>query len=359
MKIGNLEVYGIIYKITNKLNGKVYIGQTTIGFIKRYSGGDIYRTHNKHLKRSIKKDGIENFEISKEFDIAFSKEELNIKEITWIDLYNACDSNYGYNKRIGGTDNIITGTNAPWHRSVVCVNTGEVFNTITEAYEKHFNNIKSDHCSKIVSCCKGNRKSYGTLNCVRMIWMYLEDYNNMKKEEIDLVIEENIIYSKNFKNVHKEKPTGKSKKVVCLNTINTFDSVSDAERYYGLIVGKSKIPDCCNDSRNYCGKIIMGANTIKLAWSYYDDYLEMTEKDIVDKIEKANKKKISIQKKIICLTTNKIFDSISDANIYYNIKSCGNITRSCQENFRTCGRLEDGTPLKWMYYDEYIKQYPL
>nr|DAX85667.1 MAG TPA: intron associated endonuclease [Caudoviricetes sp.] len=28
MKVGNLEVYGIIYKITNKVNGKVYIGQT-------------------------------------------------------------------------------------------------------------------------------------------------------------------------------------------------------------------------------------------------------------------------------------------------------------------------------------------
>ena len=28
-KIGNLEVYGVIYKITNKVNSKCYIGQTT------------------------------------------------------------------------------------------------------------------------------------------------------------------------------------------------------------------------------------------------------------------------------------------------------------------------------------------
>ena len=28
-KVGNLEVFGIIYGIENKLNGKWYIGQTT------------------------------------------------------------------------------------------------------------------------------------------------------------------------------------------------------------------------------------------------------------------------------------------------------------------------------------------
>lgn len=36
MKIGNIEVYGIIYKITNTINGKCYIGQTTIGIDKKF-----------------------------------------------------------------------------------------------------------------------------------------------------------------------------------------------------------------------------------------------------------------------------------------------------------------------------------
>ena len=34
MKIGNLEVYGIIYKIKNLTNGKCYVGATTQGFDK-------------------------------------------------------------------------------------------------------------------------------------------------------------------------------------------------------------------------------------------------------------------------------------------------------------------------------------
>ena len=37
VKIGNLEVHGIIYKIENLVNHKVYIGQTTQGFNKRYN----------------------------------------------------------------------------------------------------------------------------------------------------------------------------------------------------------------------------------------------------------------------------------------------------------------------------------
>lgn len=43
IKIGNLEVYGIIYKIENLVNHKVYIGQTTRkdslkgNYIEKYS----------------------------------------------------------------------------------------------------------------------------------------------------------------------------------------------------------------------------------------------------------------------------------------------------------------------------------
>ncbi|WP_346938184.1 NUMOD3 domain-containing DNA-binding protein [uncultured Clostridium sp.] len=98
------EYYGIIYVIKNMVNKKVYVGQTTIGFKARYDNTDWWKkTHNTHLKSSVNKYGVENFEVIEEFDIAYSLEELNKKEIYWINFYNSNNRKYGYNKKEGGS----------------------------------------------------------------------------------------------------------------------------------------------------------------------------------------------------------------------------------------------------------------
>lgn len=96
--------YGVIYKITNKINKKVYIGQTTVGFKRRYDNTDWWlKTHNIHLKSSVEKYGYNSFEVDEEFDIAYSLKELNEKEIYWINLYNSNNRKCGYNKKEGGS----------------------------------------------------------------------------------------------------------------------------------------------------------------------------------------------------------------------------------------------------------------
>lgn len=102
MKIGNVEIYGIIYKIKNQINGKIYIGQTIHGFNRRYKNNLEGYTSNTHLKNSITNYGINNFEISKVIDIAFSQVELDIKEEVWIAFYKSYDERFGYNKTTGG-----------------------------------------------------------------------------------------------------------------------------------------------------------------------------------------------------------------------------------------------------------------
>lgn len=108
MQIGNLDVYGVIYKIKNKINNKVYIGQTVQGFDRRYKNNIVDYSKNNHLISSIGKYGIKNFEIIKILDVAFSKIELDIKEISWIAIYKSNDENYGYNKTIGGSGVVLS-----------------------------------------------------------------------------------------------------------------------------------------------------------------------------------------------------------------------------------------------------------
>lgn len=96
------DVYGWIYKITNTVNGKVYIGLTVEGFDKRYYGKGIIASKNRHLQLSIAKYGVEAFVVDKEWDIAYSKEELDDLEKYWIYLYDATNSKHGYNIQSGG-----------------------------------------------------------------------------------------------------------------------------------------------------------------------------------------------------------------------------------------------------------------
>lgn len=101
------EKFGTIYMVRNKVNNKIYFGQTTDknGFNRRYKNNIAKNSHNEHLKYAIKKYGIENFDIYKEFDVAYSKEELNKLEDMYIKLYNTTNPSYGYNKKFGGATN--------------------------------------------------------------------------------------------------------------------------------------------------------------------------------------------------------------------------------------------------------------
>ena len=89
-----------IYKIKNKINGKIYIGQSN----------NIERRWREHKSRSLNKEnkdcnmkiyeaiktyGLTNFELS--IIEKCKKEELRDREIYWINYYNSMDFNFGYN----------------------------------------------------------------------------------------------------------------------------------------------------------------------------------------------------------------------------------------------------------------------
>jgi group I intron endonuclease len=96
----DVKCSGIIYMIKNKINDKIYIGQTIRSFSDRIMGHK-NGLCNDHLKASFQKYGFDNFEFSI-IDTAETFEELNQKEIYYINLYDSRNRNKGYNIEIGG-----------------------------------------------------------------------------------------------------------------------------------------------------------------------------------------------------------------------------------------------------------------
>ncbi len=93
--------YGTIYKITNMLNGKAYVGVTTKTIQERFDA-HLNRAVKERsaIQKALKKYGKENFEII-EIDTAISEQELFEKEKFWIAHFNTFSKN-GYNLTEGG-----------------------------------------------------------------------------------------------------------------------------------------------------------------------------------------------------------------------------------------------------------------
>lgn len=96
---------GIIYRITNKVNGLIYVGettQTTKGRMARH----IYKAKNNPLSplhKAMQQFGVKNFVIEEIEEVEGCtkgelKQILRTKELYWIEKLNTLDSLVGYNQ---------------------------------------------------------------------------------------------------------------------------------------------------------------------------------------------------------------------------------------------------------------------
>lgn len=95
----------IIYKATNLINDKIYIGLTTKSLEHRIS---VHKKDSKRLNtyfyQAIRKYGFENFKWEV-VDTAITMEELEEKERYYIKLYGSFDNKeIGYNTQSGGNN---------------------------------------------------------------------------------------------------------------------------------------------------------------------------------------------------------------------------------------------------------------
>jgi len=88
-----------IYKITNKINQKVYIGQTIQSLCQRWREHTSKKSHCVKLVSAMKKYGKHNFSIEL-IETCPTVEESNRKEVHWIFYYDSIEN--GYNIMFGG-----------------------------------------------------------------------------------------------------------------------------------------------------------------------------------------------------------------------------------------------------------------
>lgn len=239
--IDGIEYYGVIYKIENTITHEVYIGQTNHpkGFDGRYSfkGEGIERVygylkgnhnrrerHNQHLRRSIEKYGFDAFMVDKVFDVAFTHDELNQKEESYVRQFD-CFA-HGYNQTYGG-DNYPRGKYCKNSKKICQLNKDgkllHVWNSATEAAQT------LGLCLASISRVCNHAKYYSNGEMRRTVgdwvWVFEKEYD----PEIDYSIQRSKIHM------------GCNAKAVVLlsdddEIVQEFYSINEASRQLGADV---------------------------------------------------------------------------------------------------------------------------
>lgn len=275
----NNNLYGIIYLITNKVNDKKYIGQTTTSLKNRWLE-HIYDAKTKRtnmpIHHAMNKYGVHNFIIEK-IDSAKTREELNQKEEYYIKQYDTLVKHKnGYNVELGGNNREIHGI--PVCQFSLDGKEIETFPSIAVASRKT-NTIASG----IELCCQGKRRISNNFQ-----WCYAKD----KKDFIGTIPKE---HQRTFKPVVQYDDND--------NVIRIWESATIAGKELGI--NRQHIYKVCKDERQHCGGY---------KWKYYND------KDNTPKRHKITNKGKSVQQFSRDGTFIRDFASIVEAERFLGIK---------------------------------------
>lgn len=322
---------GYIYCITNDINNKIYIGQTTQDVSRRFSG-HIYRAKNnsnQYIHNAMRTHGIDSFhEKTIEKICCKTQEELNGRldklEQYYILVYNSLNPN-GYNNTIGGRK--YDGFNEKNRMIYQFSLNGKLINTYKSL--KDATDLTGFGKTGISKCCLGKtHSSHG------YIWKYY-----------DVDIQTNF-YSNNFTN---------DKNDVCLcgdhvvkkvkqydtdgNLIRIYNSAIDAENESSSYFKRQGIQSCCSgNSRIYKNYF----------WRYVGDDLSkfdtsLKRKKESTKTQKRHKNKLSNNLKIHKKRVNmraigicKYDKSLNFIEYYENVYSIPNLTEYQIINILKC-----------------------
>ena len=212
----------------------------------------------------------------------------------------------------------------PTTRKVYCIEEDKIYDSAYELSRSW--NIAN---SQIYGICNHEKQkgdnNYKSVKGKHLLW--LDEYEQCTKEDIKRYLEwcnDNHL-----------------RKIICINTRETFDTIKQASDYYKC--SDTSILNCCKGRSKFSGKL----NGEPMVWLYYEDYIKMTEEEIIDYFEQNKKIKVAT-KKVKCITTSEIFNSIKEAKEKYGLIG-SHISACCKGKRNYCGKLEDGTKLEWEY----------
>lgn len=296
--------YGFIYMTTNKINNKKYIGQKKIdkeGKWKKYLGSGVA------LKNAIKEYGEDNF-TREILAYAYSFEELNNLEIEFIKKYNAVEDRMFYNLVEGG--GTVTGLKV----------SKETRLKLSKRFSGKGNYFYGKRFLKTDNHFYGKKHSLESRKKMSKSHKGKEPWNKGKQ---GIYSEETLLKLSEAK---KGKPLSETHK----ENIRKSQSGENHPMYGKKHSEKTKKK--ISEARKGQTSPRKG---VKLS--------EETKK----KLSEAKKGQNS--KKVICITTNKVFDSIKSASEFYNCNK-SDLSQCCKGKRRSCGKLSDGTKLEWKYF---------
>lgn len=268
---------GYIYKITNVINNKVYIGQTHYTIQKRWiEHCSAFNKLDYPLYRAMRKYGQDNFIIEEIEQVP--DELLNEHEIYWIGFYHSyAPLGCGYNVTLGGEGNRL------YEQKQICDlwDTGMCITEISEqtGADRH------------------------------VITDILKDYQNYSTEESEKRGHK-LLWTKRGRQVNQYDLKG--------NYITTFDTLMDAERKTGI--SQKNIFTVVSHKSYTAGGF---------QWKYIDDPFEI--KDVSKKTKKQKRPVIQFKN-----NEEVEYESAAEAERQTGISAIS-IRRVCQEKGNTAG----------------------
>lgn len=269
----------LIYKHTNRINGKVYIGQSKYTWKKindRWQSGRGYGISTR-IGLAIKKYGWENFSHDLIEEGIETQELANEREIYWIREYNSYAE--GYNSTFGGKS---VSNELCFKLKVYCLETNESYESVMDASHKlnisyYFiqRQLTTGHYypkDKYKFCLESEKDSFNPV-----FYEIKYDFTSIKKN------------------------------VICVETNEIFDSITECSMKTGITT-QNLSQNCCKNHRKAKGK--------------HYAYLEEYDEDWIPAKEyntSRRKEASSLKKEIFCFQTQKFYSSSTEAAEELNI----------------------------------------